>query len=86
MLHGQFVRETEGYNESKKWEWLWKGALKRNTESLLYYAQEEATRTNSMKYSIDKITETPRCRLCNENVGSVTHTNSVCPNLVKNQY
>ena len=30
-LYGQFVRETECHNESKKWEWLRKGELKRET-------------------------------------------------------
>ena len=40
-LHGQFVRETECHNENKKWEWLRKGELKRETESLLCAAQEQ---------------------------------------------
>ena len=57
-LHGQFVRETECHNESKKWEWLSKGELKRETESLIHAAQEQAIRTNSVKYGIDKTTQT----------------------------
>ena len=48
-------------------------------------AQEQAIRTNSVKYSIDKTNETAHCRLCNENVESVTHIISACPNLAKNQ-
>ena len=59
--------------------------LKRETESLLCVAQEQAIRTNSVKYSIDKTSETPLWRLCNQNVGSVKHI-SACPNLAKNQY
>ena len=85
-LHEQFSRETECHNESKTWEWLRKGELNRETESLLCAAQEQAIRTNSVKYNIDKTSETPRCRLCNENVESVTHIISACPNLAKNQY
>ena len=84
--NGHFVRETECHNKRKKWEWLRKEELKRDIESLLCAAQEQAIRTNSVKYSICKTKETPRCKLCNENVGSVTHIISICPNLAKNQY
>ena len=72
MLHGQYVRETEDHNKSRKWEWLRKGDLKRETETLLCAAQEQAIITNSVKYSIDKTSETPLCRLCIRNVESVT--------------
>ena len=85
-LHGQFVRETECRIESRKWGWFREGELKSETKSLLCAAQEQAIRTNSMKYSIDKTSETPCSRLCNENVESVTNIISVCPSLAKNQY
>ena len=85
-LHVLVVRETECHNENKKWKWFRKGELKRETESLLCAAQEQSIRTNSVKYSNDKTSETPRCRLYNENVESVTHIISTCPNLAKNQY
>ena len=39
-----------------------------------------------MKCSIDKTSETPLCRLCNENIESFTHIISACPKLAKNQY
>ena len=60
--------------------------LKRETESLLCAAQEQAIRTNSVKYSIDKTSGTPRFRLCKENVESVTLIISPWPNLAKKQY
>ena len=63
-----------------------KGALKRETENLLCAAQEQAIRTNSVKYSIDKTSETPRCRPCNKDAEIVTHIINACPNLAKNQY
>ena len=72
-LYGQLVREIECDNESKKWEWLRKGELKRETESFLCIAHEQAIRTNSVNNSIDKTSEIPRCRLCNKNIESVTH-------------
>ena len=39
-----------------------------------------------MKYSIDKTSENPLCKLCNENIESFTHIISACPKLAKNQY
>ena len=77
------MRETECHNEIKKWEWLRKGELKRETKSLLFVAQEQAIRTNSVNYSIDKTSKTPYCRFFIENVESVTHIISTYPNLAK---
>ena len=79
-----FVKEAERHNESKMWKWLRERELKRETESLLCAGQEQAVRTNSVNYSNDKTNETPRCRLCNENVEDITHITS--PSLAKNQY
>ena len=73
-LHSQFLRETESIDDGNRWEWLKRGELKREAESLLCLAQEQALRVNAIKYSIDKIRDTPLCRLCNENTESITHT------------
>ena len=69
-----------------RWEWLNGGELKRETESLVCTAQEQALRTNSVANSIDKTSTTPLCRLCKEKTESVTHIVSACSNLAKNQY
>ena len=50
-----------------------KGELKRETESLLCPPQEQTIRANSIKYIIDRISETTLYRFSNENVESVTH-------------
>ena len=34
VLHGQFLRETEGMQDQRKWQLLKAGELKRETESL----------------------------------------------------
>ena len=85
-LHGQFLRETEEHANRSRWQWLKAGELKRGTESLICAAQEQALRTNSVAYSIDKTSTTPLCRLCKEKTESVTHIVSACSNLAKNQY
>ena len=40
--------------------------LKKGDRRLILAAQEQAFRTNSIKYSIDKTSETPLCRLCGD--------------------
>ena len=40
-----------------RWQWLKNGTLKRETESLVFSAQEQAIRTNVIKGKIDKSQE-----------------------------
>ena len=54
MLHGQFVRQTKEVGNQDRWQWLRNGTLKRETESLIFAAQEQAIRTNVIKGKIDK--------------------------------
>ena len=58
-LHGQLLRETESTDDRNRWAWLKRGELKREKESLLCAAQEEALRVSAIKYSIDKTRGTP---------------------------
>ena len=51
-LHGQFERDTKDLKTEESWNWLSKGYLKRETESLITAAQDQALNTNSIKKSI----------------------------------
>ena len=52
-LHGQFLRETEGMQVQRRWQWQKAGELKWETESVICAAQEQALRTNAIKNDID---------------------------------
>ena len=68
-MHGQFVREMpETVDKDKVWKWLSRGDLKIGKEALLCAAQEQAIRTNYVKYHIDRTSESPLCRLCGKKV------------------
>ena len=47
-MHGQFKRETEELS-SESWSWIRIGGLKKETEGLIFAAQDQAIRTNVMK-------------------------------------
>ena len=52
-MHGQFVRQTEEILGNESWFWLKKaGSVKRETESLIMAAKEQALATNLMKARI----------------------------------
>ena len=54
-MYGQFFREMpETFDKDKTWEWSRKSDLKVETEALIFEAQEQAQRTNYVKFNIDK--------------------------------
>ena len=87
QMHGQFIWETkEKVHQKKTWQWLSRNDLKVGTEALLCAAQEQAIRTNYMKYHIDKISESPLCRLFRKKDESVQHITSRCETLAEKEY
>ena len=41
-MHGQHVRQTNDFAAQNSWQWLRRGSLKRQTESLIIAAQDQA--------------------------------------------
>ena len=73
-LQEQFVEKTSKIvHESVKW--IRHGFLKKETEGMLFAAQEQELRT------IDKQTVSPKCRLCGTKGETVMHLVSGCPQL-----
>ena len=65
-MYGDFKLETEEIAHKKTWTWLQKGNHKRETESLLIAAQNNAIRTNYVKVKIDNMQQNSKCRFCEE--------------------
>ena len=63
-MDGQYVREKEGIDWDRTWQWIAKRDLKGCTEALICSAQEQALRTNYAKFFIDYTAESPLCRMC----------------------
>ena len=63
QLIGHFKRLINNISHDKTWTGLRKGNFKRETESLLMAAQNNAIRTNYIKARIDKTQQNSKCRL-----------------------
>ena len=63
----------EADDKGKIWEWTRKSDLKIGTEALTFAAQEQALRTNYVKFNTDKSVDSPLCRLCGEKGETINH-------------
>ena len=78
-MYGQYYKEaSDDIDKKKMWRWLQKSDLKVETEALICTAQEQAIRTNYIKFNIDKTIESPMCRMCGERGESIDHIVSEC--------
>ena len=82
QLYGRFKRIIN----NKTWTWLRKGNFKRETESLLMAAQNNAIRTNHIKARIDKTQQNSKCRLCGNRDETINHIISGCSKLAQKEY
>ena len=85
-LQGAFVQQISDEAGEESWRWLRNGFLEKETEGLILAAQEQALRTNSIKYSIDKTSDTPLFRLCGDATETVRHIFSGCKKLAQREY
>ena len=60
-LQGQFVEKTRNMAHKFSGKWKRNGFLKKNTECMLFAAQEQALSTNANKANIDKQPVSPKC-------------------------
>ena len=68
-MHGQFFREMlKKVDKYKFWQWLLRYGTKIGTEALLCPGQEQAIRTNYVKYHIGRASENPSSTLCGKRV------------------
>ena len=84
QLYGRFKRLIN-ISHQKTWTWLRKGNLKRETESLLIAAQNNAI-TNHIKARIDKTQQNSKCRLCGGRDETINHIISKCNKLAQKEY
>ena len=63
-----------------------RGSLKRETESLIIAAQDQALRTNYRKGKIEKSSNISMCRLCKEKEETVSHVVSECSKIAQTEY
>ena len=80
------MRQTANVAGEDSRRWLRNGFLKKETECLILAAQEQASRTNSIKHSINKTSETPLCRLCGDSTETVRCVISGCRKLAQEEY
>jgi len=85
-MNGQHLRQTKDNTAKESWQWLKRGSLKRQTESLIIAAQDQALRTNYRKARIEKTTNVATCRLCKEKDETVSHLISECSKIAQTEY
>ena len=82
----EFWNNKNKNNNEKTWTWLRKGNFKRETESLLIAAQNNAIRTNHIKAKIDKRQQNSKCRPCGDRDEVINHIISECSILAQKEY
>ena len=86
QLSGRFKRLIFSISHQKTWTWQRKGNFKRETESLLIAAQDNAIRTNHIKARIDKTQQNSKCRLCGDGDETINYIISECMKIAQKEY
>ena len=85
QLYEDFKRLINNISHEKTWTWLWKGNFKREIESLLIAAQNNAVITNHIKARIDKTQQNSKYRLCGERDETINDIINECSKLVQKE-
>ena len=85
QLYGRFKRLIK-ISHDKTWTWLRKVNFKRETESLLIAAQNNAIRPYHITARIAKTQQNSKCRLCGDRDETINHIISECSKLVQKEY
>ena len=86
QIYGCFKRLINNISHDKTWTWIRKGNFKRETESLLMAAQNNAIRTNHIKAKIDKSQQNSKCRLFGDRDETINHIISECSKFAQKEY
>ena len=86
QLYCRFKRLINNISHQKIWTWLRKGNRKRERESLLTAARDNAIRTNHIKARIDKTQQNSKCRLCGDIDETINHIISECSKLAQKEF
>ena len=86
QFYVRFKRLINNISHQKTWTWQRKGNLKRDTESLLIAAVDNAIRTNHIKARIDKTQGNSKCRLCGDRDETINHIISESSKLAQKEY
>ena len=83
QLYSRFQRLINTMSPEKTWTGLRKGNLKRETESLLIAAQDNAVRSNHIKARIDKTQQNSECGNRDETINYII---SECSKFAQREY
>ena len=72
-LQGQFVEKARNIAHQFSGKYIKNGFLKKETEGMLFAAQEQALTTNPTKAKIGKHPVSRKCKLCGTKEETVTH-------------
>ena len=82
-LHGQFRKATEEVRSKRSWDWLKKGYLKKETESAIVAAQDQALRIRNLRSVVYGENVQSICRECGAADETVARIVSECSKLAK---
>ena len=86
LLHGQFRKATEEVRSKRSWDWLKKGYLKKETESAIVAAQDQAQCTRNLRNAVYGENVESICRVCGAADETVAHIVSECSKLAQKEY